>query len=151
MMQERFRAYFDPRGHSLKARWRNMFEYHLATCLFNAYPLPHEMTGVRRALRFTGELVEHGFCPLVYPEGERSPDGTLKPFKSGIGLMAVRLSVPVVPIHHQGTFELYSLHDSWPRTGAVHIRIGTALRFTESEDYQSATKAIRKAIEDLSG
>jgi long-chain acyl-CoA synthetase len=149
MMQERFRAYFDPRGHSLKTRWRNMIEYYLATCLFNAYPLPHEMTGVRRALRFTGELVDHGFCPLVYPEGERSPDGTLKPFKNGTGLMAVRLRVPVVPIHHQGMFEIYSLHDSWPRTGAVHIRMGAALRFREGEDYQSATEAIRDAIEDL--
>ncbi len=149
MMQERFRAYFDPRGHSLKARWRNMIEYYLATCLFNAYPLPHEMTGVRRALRFTGELVDHGSCPLVYPEGERSPDGTLKPFKNGIGLMAVRLRVPVVPIHHQGTFEIYSLHDRWPRTGAVHVRMGAVLRFTEGEDYQRATETIREAIEDL--
>ena len=149
MMQERFRAYFDPRGQPLKARWRNRFEYYLATCLFNAYPLPHEMSGVRSALKFTGELVDHGFCPLVYPEGERSPDGTLKPFKSGIGLMAVRLRLPVVPIHHQGMFEIYSLHDSWPRTGRVHLRIGTALRFSEGDDYQSTTEVIREAIEKL--
>ena len=149
MMQERFRAYFDPRDHSPTERWRNGFEYYLATCLFNAYPLPHEMTGVRRALQFTGELVDNSYCPLVYPEGERSSDGTLKPFKSGIGLMAVRLRVPVIPIHHQGMFEIYSLHDSWPRTGAVHLRVGAALHFTEGEDYESATAVIRKAIEEL--
>ena len=121
MMQERFRAYFEPRGRPWRTRWRNAIKYYLATSLWNAYPLPHEMTGVRRALKFTGELVDGGFCPLVYPEGERSPDGSLKAFKDGIGLMAVRLQVPVVPIHLKGMLEIYSVHDSWPRTGAVRI------------------------------
>ena len=52
----------------------------LATGIFNAYPLPQRMAGVRRALKYTGELIDEGYCPLVYPEGKRTPDGTLQPF-----------------------------------------------------------------------
>jgi long-chain acyl-CoA synthetase len=150
MGQEFFRAYFQPEGHRWKERWTMGLAYFLTAGLFNAYPLPHQVVGVRRALKFTGELVDHGYCPLVYPEGERSPDGTLQPFQPGIGLMAVRLRVPVVPIHLTGLFEIYSSHDSWPRKGSVRLRVGRALRFREGKDYREATETIRKTIVDLS-
>ena len=43
--------------------------YYLCCGLFNAYPLSQDLGQVRDSLRYTGELVEAGFCPLVYPEG----------------------------------------------------------------------------------
>ncbi|MFQ5793177.1 MAG: lysophospholipid acyltransferase family protein [Acidobacteriota bacterium] len=124
-------------------------QYWLACSLVNAYPLPQTMTGVRRSLRFTGELVEAGYCPLVYPEGERSRDGGLRPFKPGIGLMAVRLKVPVVPVHLEGMFQILSMHDSWPKTGAVRMRVGAPLRFEGDRDYEEATQEVEKAVREL--
>jgi long-chain acyl-CoA synthetase len=125
------------------------FQYYLACGLFNVYPLPQQVVGVRRALKFTGELVDDGYCPLVYPEGERSPDGTLQPFQTGIGMLAVRLRTPVVPIYIKGMFEIFSMYDSWPRTGAVRVRVGSALHFREAADYREATETLRRAIVDL--
>jgi long-chain acyl-CoA synthetase len=71
MQQEHFRAYFEPRGFPLSERLWRRTQYVLACGLVGAYPLPHDMAGVRRSLQFTGELVQKGYCPLVYPEGER--------------------------------------------------------------------------------
>jgi len=144
--QEHFKAYFQPSRFRWTERANAGFQYLLACGLFNIYPLPHDVAGVRRALRFTGELLDAGFCPLVFPEGERTHDGKMMPFQPGIGLMAVRLGVPIVPVHLQGMYRIFSVHDRWPRTGAVRIRIGKPLRFGESEDYQSVTERIRKAI-----
>jgi long-chain acyl-CoA synthetase len=151
MQKEHFRAYFEPRGFRLTERmWRGV-QYALACGLVNAYPLPHEMAGVRRALEFTGELVQAGYCPLVYPEGERSPDGKMHSFKPGIGLMAVRLRVPVVPVHLKGMFNIYSIHHSWPDTGSVRMRIGAPRHFEEGRDYQEVAREIEQAVRGLEG
>jgi 1-acyl-sn-glycerol-3-phosphate acyltransferase len=76
------------------------------------------MAGARRALRYTGELINRGFCPLVFPEGSRTRDGAILPFRPGVGMMAVRLRVRVVPIRIKGLYEIYSIHDSRPAAPA---------------------------------
>jgi 1-acyl-sn-glycerol-3-phosphate acyltransferase len=43
---------------------------------------------------------------VVYPEGTRSPDGRLLPFKKGAFLMAVEAGVPVVPVTISGSFRV---------------------------------------------
>ncbi len=149
MQQEHFRAYFEPRGFPLWERLWRRTQYVLACGLVGAYPLPHDMAGVRRSLQFTGELVQKGYCPLVYPEGERSPDGRMFPFKPGIGLMAERLQVPIVPIHLTGMFEIYSTHHSWPETGAVRLRIGRPMRFRPGRDFKGIAREVEQTIVEL--
>jgi 1-acyl-sn-glycerol-3-phosphate acyltransferase len=109
------------------------------------------MAGVRRALKYTGELIDEGYCPLVYPEGKRTPDGTLQPFKTGIGLMATRLRVPVVPVHLAGLFEIYSIHHDWPQRGPVKVTFGAPLHFEQEHDEVAATRMIEEAIHELAG
>jgi long-chain acyl-CoA synthetase len=150
MSQDYFRAWLEPGGAPWRKRLAAMFEYFLVTGIFNAYPLPQRMAGVRRALKYTGELIDEGYCPLVFPEGKRTPDGTLQPFKTGIGLMATRLRAPVVPIHISGLFEIYSIHDHWPKRGTVRVTIGAPLHFEDETDEEAATRAIEKAIRRMS-
>ena len=145
MAQGFFLPHFRPRSFSFRERCQSSLLYFLACALFNAYPLPQHIGGVRQALRYTGELVDHGCCPLVYPEGERSVDGDLSGFKPGIGLLGVRLRIPVVPIHLSGLFEVFSIHHSWPRRGPVTVRFGKPLAFGEKADYGQATREIEAA------
>ena len=44
-----------------------------------------------------------GFSAIIFPEGTRSPDGTLLPFKKGAFVAAIHLGVPVVPVVCKGT------------------------------------------------
>jgi long-chain acyl-CoA synthetase len=149
MSQDYFRAWLEPGQASLPKRVANMLEYFLAAGIFNAYTLPQHMAGVRRALKYTGELIDQGYCPLVFPEGQCTPDGAMHPFRGGIGLMASRLRVPVVPIHLAGLLEIYSIHDSWPRRGTVKVRIGAPLHLEREQSEESATRAIEKAITEM--
>ena len=48
------------------------------------------------------EKLSRGITFLVYPEGKRSPDGRLLPFKHGVFLLAIRADVPIVPITVDG-------------------------------------------------
>jgi long-chain acyl-CoA synthetase len=150
MSQDYFRAWLQPGSTPFLKRTKTMVEYFLATEFFNAYPLPQRMSGVRRALKYTGELIDLRYCPLVYPEGKRTPDGSLQPFKSGIGLMATRLHAAVVPIYIDGLFEIYSIHDSWPRRGRVKVTFGAPLRLDQQHDEAAATRAIEEAVTRIS-
>jgi long-chain acyl-CoA synthetase len=127
MSQDYFRRYFQSANVPFAQRLKLAAQYYMACGLFNAYPLPQQMAGTRRALKYTGELIDEGWCPLVYPEGERTPTGAMQTFKAGIGLMAARLGVPIVPIYISGMYEVYSEHDDWPRQGNVVLRFGRLL------------------------
>jgi 1-acyl-sn-glycerol-3-phosphate acyltransferase len=129
--------------------WKFRLQFLTARTLYNAFPLPQEMTGTRRAFEYTAELVRRGYCPLVFPEGRRTRDGGLQNFRPGIGMMAVRLRIPVVPIYIGGMFQVYSREDTWPKTGPVHVSIGKPMRFAANTRIEDATQAIRVAIVKL--
>jgi long-chain acyl-CoA synthetase len=131
--------------------WKFRLQFLAARTLYNAFPLPQEVTGTRRAFEYTAELVRRGFCPLVFPEGRTTRDGQLQNFRPGIGMMAVRLRIPVVPIYIGGMFQVYSRDDSWPKAGPVYVSIGKPMRFAANTRIEDATQAIRDAIVELSG
>ena len=72
-------------------------------------------------------------------------------FRSGAGLMAVELGVPVVPIHIRGTYEVLAKGKTIPRRGRVHVCVGKALQFPLKTPYTEATKALEEAVKVLEG
>ncbi len=73
------------------------------------------------------EAVEHlrnGVSYLVFPEGTRSPDGRLRPFRKGSFVMAIQAGVPVVPISVIGTQKLMRKGEWAVRPGEVVVRFG---------------------------
>ncbi len=124
-------------------------QFALACLLFGAFPLPQRLGGFGDTLRYAGDLAEGGLCILIYPEGKRSPDGQLQSFKSGVGLLARELDVPVVPVGIQGTFESLSLHDSWPRRGPVRVAFGEPLQLEEGETPDQLAARLEAAVRQL--
>jgi long-chain acyl-CoA synthetase len=151
MSQDFFRPLFERHRFPPEEFGKAAGQFALACGLFNAYPLPQKMGGARRALRYTGELIDRGYCPLVFPEGERTPSGRILPFKSGIGLMARRLGVPIVPVHLAGVYEVYSMHHEWPAPGRVVVSFGRPLRFEARGDYLEAARVVEAAVRALAG
>ncbi len=140
--------HFFPRGPArrLSRRIGLRLQYWLACGLFNAYPLSQEPGQIRSTFRYTGELVEAGCCPLVYPEGKLSPDGTLQPFRPGVGLMSQRLDVAVVPVYLSGLFDVMSTNDCWPSPGSIQVRFGTPVLPDEQRDYVRIAKRVEAAV-----
>ena len=64
-------------------------------------------------------------------------------------MMAVRLRVPVVPIRISGLFEIYSIHDSWPRRGRVHVSIGRPLEFSADTSYEDAAHQLEETLKRM--
>lgn len=61
------------------------------------------------AMRAGAYGLRQGLSLILYPEGERSIDGTPRIFKKGAAILAIHLQVPIVPIAIDG------FHDAWPR------------------------------------
>lgn len=61
------------------------------------------------AMRAGAFGLRHGRILILYPEGERSIDGTPRTFKKGAAILSVHLQVPIVPVAIEGFYE------SWPR------------------------------------
>ena len=89
MAKEFFKAHFFPEGHTWRQWFTNTVNYYLAAFYFNAFPLPQREAGARQTLTYVGELTGRGWSMLIFPEGERSATGDIKPFRGGIGMIAV--------------------------------------------------------------
>lgn len=123
-------------------RWIEQLSYFLMVPLFNVFPLP-QRTGFRESFAFVGKLVDQGTSVLVFPEGRRTTEGNLQPFRSGIGLLASRLNVPVIPMRIDGLFELKQRQARFaPRK--VTVRIGDPIRI----DPKKAPEAIAQELEE---
>ncbi len=68
------------------------------------------------------ERVRAGVSLVIYPEGTRSPDGRLLPFKRGAFLIAIRAGRPVVPMTITGAERALHKGERWIRPGEIVIR-----------------------------
>jgi 1-acyl-sn-glycerol-3-phosphate acyltransferase len=71
--------------------------------------------------------LKEGLSFAVYPEGTRSRDGRMLPFKKGTFVMAIEAGVPVVPVSIVGAQELMRKGDWTLRPGQVTIRFGPSV------------------------
>ena len=133
----------------------NRMDYFLVIALFNVFPLP-KMTGFRQGFAFAGELADEGWNVLVFPEGERSKDGTIQPFRAGIGLLATNLRLPVVPVRIDGLWELAQarLANPWLRLrrvpkGSVKVTIGAPVKFGVDVSAQDIAEQLEKIVAGL--
>jgi len=86
-------------------------------------PLDKEGVGAgKRSIARAAQLIrEKRYSFLVYPEGTRSSDGNLQPFRRGGFFLAVECGAPIVPVTIRGTFELMPRGKRLVRKGPVQI------------------------------
>ncbi|HUA17528.1 MAG TPA: AMP-binding protein [Bryobacteraceae bacterium] len=148
MWKEYFDAHFSPARHSLWKRWTNSILYGLLTLLFNAFPIPQTETGARESIRYMGELVEEGWSILIFPEGERTITGAIGRFLPGVGLIASRLQLPVVPIRLEGLDKVWHRTAKLPSPGRVQVRIGAPIQL-QGDSYAALARELEQIIRGL--
>jgi long-chain acyl-CoA synthetase len=145
MAKDFFDAHFHPERHTWRQVLTLRMAYYLAALFFDAFPIPRREAGTRETLRYIGEIVSDGFSILIFPEGHISHSGDVQPFQPGVGMLASRLSVPVVPVRLKGLDRV--LHPTWrmARPGRVTVTFGAPLRL-KGQDYVSLTKQVEQAV-----
>lgn len=70
------------------------------------------------------EVLREGLSLVIFPEGTRSRDGHMRPFKKGAFVLGIETGVPIVPVSIEGTRALLPAGAKWLRPGEVTVRVG---------------------------
>ncbi len=105
-----------------------------------------------KAMDDAAKKIRGGMNILIFPEGTRSKDGILLPFKKGVFAFVVRAQVPVVPVGISGSSRLQPKGSFIPnKKGVIYIRIGKPID-TAQGSRSAKTEimmTVRQAIEGL--
>jgi len=122
----------------------------------NVIPVDQE-GGDRSALKALIRILKAGEGTLVFPEGERTLDGRLRPALPGLGFVIAKTLAPVVPMR------IFGAREAWPRGSArvrfcrITVVVGEPIHFTAADlqppgkdVYQRLSQRVMDAIAELS-
>lgn len=104
---------------------------------------------LRLTLRLAAEGLRRNLVLIVFPEGERSIDGTLKEFRKGPAILATKVGVPVVPVGIKGSYEVWSRGSNRFRLHPIQIRFGKPLNPEPSESVDAFNERLRTSVGEL--
>jgi long-chain acyl-CoA synthetase len=137
-----------PLGRNFFLRIYDRMQWILGVSLLNLFPLPRE-AGFRRSFAYAGEAVDRGYSVLVFPEGGHTTDGKMNPFRSGIGLLAANLGIPVLPMRIDGLFELKQAGRKFAPPWKITLRIGVPKKFQPGTEPEKIATELQRAVEGL--
>lgn len=88
----------------------------------NAVPLK-ESGSDTAAIRTALDALSRGGAVVIFPEGARSFDGSIQPFKRGVWLLLTRANCPVLPVGIAGAYDAWPRTRRWPRLLAPPVRV----------------------------
>lgn len=126
-------------------------QQYMSRVLFNAIPIARDRRGGQDPLRHLSRALREGYALLLFPEGTRSKDGALQPFRAGVGkLVAEYPGTPVIPTWIGGTTRVMPKGKLVPRPVQVTVRFGEPMQIKAHPKFratwQSAADEIREAI-----
>jgi long-chain acyl-CoA synthetase len=129
-------------------RWYSQLQYSLVTALFNVFSLP-QRAAYQESFRFAGHLADQGYSILIFPEGKRTETGEMNLFRKGIGLLATRLNLPVIPMRIDGLFPLKVQKKHFAKPGTIQVRIGGPVKFESTDDPEDIAKRLQETVQRL--
>ena len=107
------------------------------------------------SLAFGAAVLRRGQNLVWFAEGERSPTGTLQPFKLGVGMLLRYYRVPVVPVFIRGTFEAMLRGQFLRRLEQVTVTFGepfdTRSLHETARPQEQVVEAVRERVAELGG
>lgn len=91
--------------------------------------------------------LEQGSCLVLFPEGTRSRDGSLLPFKRGPFFLAMASRAPVVPVTIAGATRMLPKGSTRLRSGTVTVTFHPPLYPADYSEKEELMEAVRSAIE----
>jgi 1-acyl-sn-glycerol-3-phosphate acyltransferase len=109
--------------------------------LLRAFPVELDMSD-SRAVREAARLLRAGEVLMIFPEGGRTTDGGLQPFKLGAFRLAVAHATPVLPVSIAGGFESWPPGRALPRPGRLTITYHPPLHPRPGVDRRDAAREL---------
>jgi 1-acyl-sn-glycerol-3-phosphate acyltransferase len=119
---------------------------------FHLFPVDPDANLVP-AMRAGAYGLRHGKILVLYPEGERSLDGSPKLFKKGAAILSHTLNVPIIPVAQQGFYEVLPRGFQFQGFHKLRIEIGDPIYPDPNESpeqaYDRMTTELKAKIVDM--
>jgi len=104
-----------------------------------------------RTLKRAGELIRNGKNIVAFPEGTRSSDGSILPFKKGAFVVAIEAGVPIIPVTIEGTHRVMPKNTFRIRPEPILVKFGDPISTKELtyEDREQLMNRVRDEIIEL--
>ena len=106
------------------------------------------------AMRAGAFGLRKGDVLLLYPEGERSIDGTPKTFKKGAAILSIHIQAPIVPVAIEGFYEAWPRGKKFQKCARLRIRIGNPIcpppqAEASEEAYEKLTAELKERVVEM--
>ncbi|MEO8439966.1 MAG: lysophospholipid acyltransferase family protein [Spartobacteria bacterium] len=129
--------------------FRNLPRTWFAAVVMNALPFGRQMR-VRESLSICRRLLaEPGNVLIIFPEGTRSRNGQMLPFKAGIGALLAGREIKVLPCYVEGAFRAWPKGRRWPRPRKARLIIGRVRHYAAEEEPEAVATELHRAVEEL--
>jgi len=103
------------------------------------------------SMKKAGELIRNGKSVITFPEGTRSANHKVAPFKKGTFHLAMEAGVPLVPVGIKGSGKVWPSNKMKITPGEVRVRIGKPIKIDPQVDSMSSLKEkLQREVEALS-
>jgi 1-acyl-sn-glycerol-3-phosphate acyltransferase len=115
---------------------------------FNAFPIEQDGGALTRT---AAKLLAKGWSVVIFPEGTRSSDGFVRPFRLNAAQLAVECQIPVIPVGILGTYAAMPRGSYWPVPGRprVSVRYGAPIFPRSDETVSEFGAKIADAVKQL--
>jgi 1-acyl-sn-glycerol-3-phosphate acyltransferase len=132
--------------------------WHFILSRINTIPVDRDGDSNLKAIRKGLKLLHEGQGVTIFPEGTRTSDGHFQKAQDGVGFLACRSAVPVVPLRLFGTYAIWNRHHSAPDFHRrAQLVIGPAIlpaRYdpgpSHPQRYPESARRILNAVRQLS-
>jgi 1-acyl-sn-glycerol-3-phosphate acyltransferase len=100
----------------------------------DAIPIDREGLGLE-GLKETLRRLKRGEMVLIFPEGTRTRDGEVAPFKPGFSALAKRTDAWLVPVAIDGAFDAWPRRRLLPGLATIHIQFGEPIAGSEARQW----------------
>lgn len=107
--------------------------------LYNAFPVERGRADLK-AIETTLKLLNEGKSVLIFPEGTRSRTGRLQRARGGVGIIAYKAKVPVLPTYISGTQKVLPPGRAIPRLNRVEVRFGKPVPLQDLYDEEESKR-----------
>lgn len=105
-----------------------------------------DLSALKEAMR----KIKNGQAVALFPEGTRSRDGSIGEGNPGVGFLAAKLDVPVIPAFIRGTEQALAKGSKFIRPAKIYLSFGEQIPLERRMPYSEITKNIMQAIRHLS-
>jgi len=105
-------------------------------------------TAARESLMIVEKTLQDGICTVIFPEGTRSLDGQVGPFKKGAFRIALDLNLPIIPISLSGCFDVLNKNAGYVHRHPIHMHVGKPIlpEQFDRENPQNTIDFIREEV-----